>query len=95
MIVDSRIFGELYANFDEKMSAKSAYLLGTLLGVLCAFKWTIWAFLEGYTSSSKYILKAVIYTINILCSRSKAAIANSFFSINSSHLVVRNISPVV
>ena len=72
------------------MSAKSAYLLGILVEASSTFKWTIWALLKEYTSSSKFILKAATYTIKALYFELRAATAKAFFSINSTCQIVKN-----
>ncbi len=79
----------------ENKSAKSVYLLSTSIGTSSAFKWAIWALLKECTSSPESTPRAAICTTMTSYSESKAAIANSFFPINSTYLVVRSISPVV
>ncbi len=80
--------GSSTTNFDEKMSAKLLYLLGTSVGASSTLKCAIWALLEWYILSPESILRVATCTTKASYSRSRTAAANSFFSINSTCLVV-------
>ncbi len=88
-------FKSFAANFGEKISTKSAYLLSILIGALSAFNWAIWAFFGGCILSPEFTLRIAICTTNALCFRLRAATANSFFPISSTCLIVGSTSPIV
>ena len=83
------------ANFGEKISTKSAYLLGTLVGTLSIFRFAIWAFFKGCILSPKSISKIATCIIKTLYFRSKTIATNFFFPISLTYLVVKSISFVV
>lgn len=76
--------GSSTTKFDEKIFTKLVYLLETLMETSLTFKWAIWAFCEGYTLSSilKLILRVATYTIKVLWSGSRTAVANFFYFIS-------------
>ncbi len=83
------------ANFSEKTSAKSVYSLETSIEASSAFRWAIWALLEGCNSSSKSTLRAATWITKASYSESRAATANSYLPISSTCLIVGSTSPVV
>ena len=80
------------ASSGEKISAKSKYLVGIEMGASFATNIAIFAWQKGWTLPSWVLLglsREVMWITKVLCARSKAATANSFFPTSSTRLVVR------
>ena len=84
-----------FANFDEKMSTKSAYSLKTLVEASSTFKWVIFALCKRCISSLKSTLKTAMCTTKASCFRSRAITTNFYFFISSTCLVVRSTSSII
>ena len=66
------------------------------MGASFAINAAIYTLQEGWILSSMLeILKEAMYSIKVSCPESKAAAANSFFSINLTYLVVGKASSMV
>ena len=83
------------ANFSEKTSAKSVYLLETLVRALSVFKLAILALFEGYTLLPEFILKIAMCITKVLYFRSRMVNANSFFSISLTYLMIRSTFSII
>ena len=83
------------ASFGKTMFIKSAYLLSILVKASSIFRWTIQTFFKRYILSPEFILKVAIYITKTLWSRLKTIIANCFFFIKLTYLVIESIFLIV